>query len=219
MNIISIDLPWEEKTKDKRALALADTSRNIEVVGADDDDELIKIAQDNARPRSLVLLDVPIDGCENLGNGKYQRPIDRALLRQGISVLPSRQAGARGRELKARLRKEIEEITVREIYPFAVYKFLTYLKPRESLHRLNLDGFDTLLDNGFRAHRPSRYKTERDKVPRLENMRYLHSLLTDPHLGLKFSSPLPRPDGSITRRGLNDLCDEYDDCLGAIAVI
>jgi len=219
MNIISIDLPWKETKKGSRALALADAGRNIEIMRAADDDELIKLVRDNSEPQSLVLLDIPIDGCENLGDGKYQRPIDRALLRQGIWVLPSRQAGARGRELQTRLSKEVEGITVQEIYPYAVYKFLAYLERRKSLYRLNIDEFDTLLDDEFRAYRPPKYKREKEREKHLADMQYLYSLLTDADIGLKFSPPLPRPDGSLTERRLNDLGDEYDACLGAIAGI
>jgi predicted nuclease with RNAse H fold len=219
MDIISIDLPWKETKQGARALALADKEGKIKIASAADDDELLRIVRDSVQPSSLVLLDVPIAGTENLGEGKYQRPVDMALLRQGIWVLPSRQARARGRELQARLNKELRGITIQEIYPYAVYKFLAYLRQKKLLSHLKQDKSSVLLDDDFRAYRPPKYKREQRREKLLANMKFLYSLLTDPDLGLRFSPPLPHPDDSLARGGLNELGDEYDACLGAIAGI
>lgn len=217
MNIISIDLPWQETTKGGRALAIADVSGNVTILSATNDDELIEIAQANAEPESLVLLDVPIEGCHKLRNqkGKRFRLVDMALLRQRIGLLPSYNAGNRGKKLKERLQKTNKDIKVQEIYPYAIYKFLAYLKGKRKLHHLNLAKFESLLDEEFRRNYvPPKYKRERDSAHRLENIRYLYSLLTDSSFGLRFSSPLRYPETK-----LNELCDEYDACLGAIVGI
>ena len=110
-------------------------------------------------------------------------------------------------------------ITVQEIYPYAIYKFLAYLRDRQLLQRLNIDKFETLLDDRFRAYRPPKYKRERKKGERIKNMEYLYSLLTDSSLGLKFLDSPGYPDTSYTLSELDRLCDEYDACLGAIVGI
>ena len=205
MNIISVDLPWKEGKRGRRALAVADLDRNIKIMSASDDDEMLALARDNAEPESIVLLDIPIEG----GEQKF-RPVDRALARQGIWIQPSSNAGNRGKRLKELLENK-KRITVQEIYPYAVYKFLAYLKDRKLLGRLKPDKFDTLLDDSFRGFRPRKYKRERKKEERLKNMEYLYSLLMD--TGLNFRIPLHYPDASAN---LGPLSDEYDACLGAI---
>ena len=47
-------------------------------------------------------------------------------------------------------------------------------------------------------------------------MRYLFSLLTNPQIGLAFSSPLQAPSIS---ENLSALADKYDACLGAVVGI
>jgi len=218
MNIISIDLPWKEDTKGRRTLAIADPDGNIEIALATDDNGLLELVRETASPEAIILLDIPIDGCNKLG-GAHFRAIDRAISHQAIPVLPASKAGNRGRSLRARLEKAKKGIGVYEIYPYAVYKFLAYLKNRQSLRQLATSKFDALLDDGFRRFWPPKYKRETEKHKRVKNMQYLYSLLTDSSLGLKFSAPLHNPDNSCTSGRLDILCDEYDACLGAIVGI
>lgn len=215
MNIISVDLPWQEDKKGRRTLAIADLDGNIKIAQAKDDKELLELVREIAEPGSIILLDIPIDGCDSLG-GKHFRPIDRAISRQALPVLPASKAGSRGKSLKVHLEKDKNRLKVYEIYPYAVYKFLAYLKDRKLLHYLNSDRFDTLLDDGFRTYWPPKYKRERKREKRLENMKYLYWLLTDKGTGLNFRIPLNYPDAS---NNLGRLGDEYDACLGAIVGI
>ncbi len=220
MNIISIDLPWKSDKRGHRALAIADLDGSVKIAQANDDNELLKLVRENAEPRSVILLDIPIDGCDNL-DGEHFRPIDKALARQGIWVQPASGAGSRGKRLKELLEKDDNRVVVQEIYPYATYKFLAYLKDEKLLQRLEADRFDVLLNNRFRAFRPPKYKREEKKDERLKNMGYLYLLLTDSCLGLKFSAShsLRSPDTSYTLSELDRLCDEYDACLGAIVGI
>ena len=218
MNIISIDLPWNEDTKGRRTLAIADPDGNIEIALAADDNGLLELVRDTARPGSIVLLDIPIDGCDKL-NGAHFRAIDTAVSHQALPALPASSAGSRGRSLRESLEKTRKGLGVYEIYPYAIYKFLAYLKNRESLRYLATGEFDSLLNDSFRRFWPPKYKRETEKHKRVKNMQYLYSLLTDPILDLKFSAPLQRPDNSCTSGELNRLCDEYDACLGAIVGI
>jgi len=222
MNIISIDLPWKEDKKGRRILAIADLDGNVKIAPASDDNEMLGLVRHNTEPESLVFLDIPIEGCENLG-GEHYRPVDKALLHQGISILPTSKAENRGKGLKEKIQSQSinqgKRVIVQEIYPYAVYKFLAYLKKQKDkklLQRLALDKFDTLLDNRFRVYWPPKYKREKKKDKRLENMNYLYSLLTDADIGLNFQIPLHRPDAS---NNFGQLSDEYDACLGAIVGI
>lgn len=216
MNIISIDLPWNPDKRKRTALAIVDPSGNIKVMQASDDNEMLGLVRDNTEPESRVLLDVPIEGCDNL-DGQHFRPIDKAIAHQTLPALPASKAGNRGKRLKALLEKDKKRLRVYEIYPYAVYKFLAYLKDKELLQRFSSNKYDSLLNDGFLKFWPLKYKKrEKDKDKRLENMGYLYSLLTDSSLGLNFSPPLRYPDIS---HNLNRLCDEYDACLGAIVGI
>lgn len=215
MNIISVDLPWNPNNKGRRVLAVADLDKNISILTAKDDTQMLDSIKENTEKESLVLLDIPIDGCKNLGNGHF-RPVDRALARRGISILPTSKAKDRGKRLEGLIQNNSRgrRITVQEIYPYAIYKFLAYLKDRRLLQRLNLDKFDILLDEGFLTFLPPKYKREKKKDERLKDMEYLYSLLTDTDIGLNFQPPLRHPD---TSRSLGQLGDEYDACLGAMA--
>jgi len=216
MNIISVDLPWKEDNRNRTALAFADPNRNIKVILANDDDEMLCLIRENIEPESLILLDIGIEGCAELEDKKF-RAVDIALAHQGISIQPNTGDTNRGINLKKRIQSinPGKRVVVQEIYPYAIYKFLAYLKDRKLLQHLNLDKFDTLLDKGFVTYWPPKYKREK-KGKRLRNMEYLYSLLTDKSIGLNFQTPLHYPDASSN---LNQLGDEYDACLGAIVGI
>jgi len=218
MSIISVDLPWKEGKRGRRTLAIADLDGNVKIAQASDDNELLELVCESAEPESIILLDIPIDGCDNLDD-KHFRPIDKAIAHQTLPALPASKAASRGKGLKALLEKDKKRVRVYEIYPYAIYKFLAYLKREELLQRLNLDKFDTLLDEGFRIYWPPKYKRESKRDKRLGNVECLYSLLTDTNIGLNFQVPLHRPDTSCTLSELNRLCDEYDACLGAIVGI
>jgi predicted nuclease with RNAse H fold len=216
MNIISIDLPWGKNTKGRTAIAVADLDGNVTIERADDDTELLKKVRHNARPGSIVLLDIPVDGCENLKDikGKRFRLIDTALAHQGIWIQPSHRAGMRGQQLKHSLESLKTRPKVYEIYPYAVYKFLAFLKEHGRLHHLMSGKLGTLLDERFPGFRPRKYKPSREKRPDIltQNIEYLHNLLTHPSAGLKFVIPLAHP-GHWHIPDLDRLLDSYDACL------
>jgi len=220
MNVISIDLPWNRDSKAGRALAIVNRGRKVEIKTAEDDDELSRLVRHHVEQESIIFLDIPIEGCDHLEVEKF-RLVDKALNQLGISAFPASRAEGRGKWLK----KEIQDINrgkktiVQEMYPYAIYKFLAYLKKYGLLPRLITGKFDTLCEDGFRGFWPPRYKRENSKDKRLENMKYLYSLLTDPKIGLKFSPPLDDPDSSYTLAQLRGLADKYDACLGAIVGI
>lgn len=218
MKVISIDLPWKEDKKGRRVLAIADLDGNVKITQASDDNELLGLVHESAKPRSIILLDIPIDGCENLV-GEHFRLIDKAIARQTLPALPASKAKSRGKGLKELLESDKKRSKVYEIYPYAVYKFLAFLKDRNLLQYLNYSRFDALLDERFRTYWPPKYKREKKWEKRLGNMEYLYSLLTDTDIGLEFSPSLRRPSSSYTLNDLNMLSDEYDACLGAIVGI
>jgi len=218
VGIISIDLPWKSTNKAHRALAIANLDKDVRIKRAENDDELLQLVQNNVEQGSFVLLDIPIEGCVH---GKNFRPVDKALSHQGIWIQPIFSAEDRGKVLKRHIQNlnRGKNLIVQEIYPYAIYKFLAYLKNNGLLPRLSPGKFDTLLGDGFPKFIPPKYKREGVRNKRLENMRYLYSLLVDSNISLKFSTPLAYPDSSYTLNELNSLADEYDACLGAIVGI
>ena len=220
MNVISIDLPWNRDSKAGRALAIVSRDRRVEIEAAKNDDELLQLVQDHAEQESIILLDIPIEGCDRIQVKKF-RPIDKALAQQGIWTLPASRSEGRGKRLKKGIQgiKQGKKIIVQEIYPYAIYKFLAYLEDKALLPRLTMSKFDTLLKGRFRPFTPPKYKREKQKDKCLKNMKYLYFLLTDPKIGLKFSPPLNDPNSSYTVAQLRGLADKYDACLGAIVGI
>ena len=218
MNVISVDLPWKSTNKGHRALAIANWDKDIDIKTTEDDDELLCLVQDNIEQGSIVLLDIPIEGCVHSRNF---RSVDKALARQGIWIQPISGAKERGKVLKRRIQNlnRGKNLVVQEIYPYAIYKLLAYLENNGLLPSLSMGKFDALLEDRFRRFVPPKYKREREKGKRVENMEYLYSLLRDSGIGLKFSPPLDYPDSSCTWNGLNSLADKYDACLGAIVGI
>jgi len=87
MNIISVDLPWSlDLGKKQFAVAVVDGSGSITVEGRLDESEVFSLVKNEVQPSSPVLLDIPIDGCESL-SGEHFRPIERAIMHQGIWLL------------------------------------------------------------------------------------------------------------------------------------
>lgn len=231
MNIISVDLNWNPNGN-RIAVAVANEKGNVRaVIGGLGDNELLCFIKDVYLKRntpSLILLDIPIEGCESLKGPPFFRPVDLALVRNGFPLLPSSKAGQRGSLLKKRIQTVTgKSAQIYEIYPYAVYKFLSYLSHKDALHFLCAtrippnpplikEGRGDLLDEHFCTFWPPKYKRERNKRIRVKNMRYVFSLLTNPQIGLDFSAPLQAPSIS---ENLSILADKYDACLGTIVGI
>ncbi len=215
MNIISVDLPWNPATQGRIALAIADLNGSVEVISANNDEEMLQIIRDNEERNSLILLDIPIEGCKELENtqGKRFRSVDKALSHQGIGLFPSHRAGNRGKALKEYLEKQSKNIIVQEIYPYAAYKLLWYVQEKGKLINLADNDFAYLLDEEFKRQWPPIYKRAKKKNERLEATQFLYRLLINNNIGLSFRPFLSYPD--ITSN-LDELSDKYDACLGAI---
>ena len=172
-----------------------------------------------AEPQSLILLDVPIEGCEKLEGPR--RPIENAL-QHYISLYPASRAGNRGKQLKEKLFQKLPvkskgNIIIKEIYPHAIYKFLWAVERKGKLAEVRRQREQSLLDNQFTPSvSPPNYKgskVEHDK--RLIGMWELYNFLTQ-RLGLDFSQSLEPPADSFSATMLEVLADQYDACLGAV---
>lgn len=221
MNIIGIDIGWKETTK-RNAVAIAAPPKEIDFLASGlGDSDLISLVRDYAVPRSLVLLDVPIEGCLNLCEShEYRRPIEN-VLQHYISLYPASMAGLRGIKLKRKLLQAIPgsirtSVIAQEIYPHAVYKFLWVAKQKGKLESVRLGRWERLLDRDFMPSvSPPKYKGNITHEKRLTGMRELYNFLTE-HLELNFSQPLDLPNNSFSRSHLELLADKYDACLGAV---
>jgi hypothetical protein len=218
VNIISADVGWKETTK-RNAVAIARPPGKICFIDSGlGNRDLISLVQEYAEPESRILLDVPIEGCEN--RREPFRPVESAL-QHYISLYPAKMADKRGIELKQTLLQAMpegirESIIIQEIYPHAIYKFLWVARRRGQLERVRSGVWERLLDGGFTPRvSPPRYKGSIARDKRLTGMQELHNLLTE-HLGLSFSQPIGPPGDTLSRSRLDLLADELDACLGAV---
>ena len=214
MRVISVDVGWKRGTK-RNAVAIATPPRQIEFLASGlRDDDLIELVRKWAGHESLVLLDVPIEGCENLREPR--RPLEK-VLQHYMSLYPSSRAGLRGVELKQSFLHTLpESIIVQEIYPHAVYKFLWVAKQKDKLGIVQSRRWEEILDESFTPRNtPPKYKDKVGHAQRLEGMRELYYLLAR-DLGLHFAYKLGFPEGHLGRSRLDLLADEYDACLGAV---
>ncbi len=217
MNIISVDVGWKEKSR-RNAVAIARPQKQIDFLASGlGDSDLVNLMQERAEPGSLVLLDVPIEGCENLCEPR--RPVENVLQRY-ISLYPASMAGVRGTQLKKKLLQAIPEsiragVIIQEIYPHAVYKFLWVAKQKGKLGSIQSGVWQRVLDENFTPSvSPPKYKGNVTHDESLKGMRELYNFLTE-QLRLGFSQPLGFPNDSFSRSRLELLADEYDACLGA----
>jgi predicted RNase H-like nuclease len=216
VSIISVDVGWSERTK-RNAVAIARPGRQVYLVASGlTDSDLISLVRDYAEPKSLILLDVPIEGCENLSEPR--RPVE-SVLQHYVSLYPASMAGVRGIGLKQALLQAIPasirtSVVIREIYPHAIYKFLWVARQKGKLESVHSGVWERLLDEGFiPSVSPPKYKGTIERDRRLAGMRELYHFLTE-HLRLNL--PLGFLNETFSRSRLELLADEFDACLGAM---
>jgi predicted nuclease with RNAse H fold len=211
MRAISVDLNW--KPEGEAAVVEVDGEGRATWGFYTFPEELVDYTA--KLPDSLVLLDIPIYGLDALGDSHF-RPVDKALQSVGIPLRPSTSAGRLGIRLARRITSEagVPASRVREIYPYAVYKWLAYLRDRGSLTSLTSHIAIPLLQNDFKIYWPLPYKRNSKRGTRRQGMEELYALLIDPDIGLQFQTPLPPPDGgAYSQKRLTDI---YDAALGAV---
>jgi len=220
MNIISCDVGWKSETK-RNAIAVVTDGRKFSFLkNGLDDDHLVTLVCKWAEPQSLILLDIPIEGCEKLEGPR--RPIENAL-QHYIALYPASKAGDRGKQLKEKLFQKIpvkskENIIIKEMYPYAIYKFLWAVERKGKLTEVRRGREQqSILDNQFiPSVSPPKYKGSKVKHDkRLMGMWKLYNFLTQ-RLDLDFSQSLEPPNDSFSATGLEVLADQYDACLGAV---
>jgi hypothetical protein len=216
LKIISCDVGWKNETK-RNAVAVATYDGQIEFLRSGlGDDDLVPLVVKHCEPGSLILLDIPIDGCENLECPR--RPIEEAL-QHTVSIYPARMAGNRGKQLKERLLLALtadirEAAIVQEIYPYVIYKFLWTLNENGKLGKFHSGEWDSLLDESFLPSKsPPKYKGNIRRDRCIQGMRNLHVFISR-LLGLRFTQPLDSPNKSLSHSELDLLADIYDACLG-----
>ena len=144
MKIISVDVGWQQATRRNAVAVASPAGEVIFLARCLGDNELIELAAQHTEPSSIILLDVPIEGCENLSG--HWRPVEKAL-QHHISLYPTSQTKDketnmwRVSQLKRALHEAIpndrsSSVAIHEIYPHAVYKFLWFAKHKGKLARV-----------------------------------------------------------------------------------
>ena len=218
MNIISCDVGWSRGTKRNAVTVVTSEGRLCVFRRGLNDDDLVSLVT-NWSGRSLILLDVPIEGCQNLEGPR--RPIENDL-QHYISLYPASRAGTRGQQLKQRMLLSVpagprQNIVVKEIYPHAIYKFLWAVEQEGKLAEVLRHREQSLLDNWFTPSLgPPKYKGRKVKQDeRLMGMWTLYNFITQ-RLRLSFCQSLEPPTDSFSAAMLEVLADQYDSCLGAV---
>jgi len=218
MIIISCDVAWKPH-KNRNAIAVMTDRGEVKSLAQRlDDAHLVDlVCRWASGSRALVLLDVPIEACRDLTGPR--RPIENAL-QHYVSLYPASRSANRGEELKNAIMAAVrhrETVTVKEIYPHAVYKFLWAARQNGRLPEVTVARrCSTLLDGTFTPTRvPPGYKGRHIRDERLRGLRCLRNVLIR-ELGLKFTHPLESPGDSPTRAEMETLTDLYDACLGAV---
>ncbi len=219
MMIISCDVAWNPN-KSRNAIAVTTDQGEVKCLAQRlDDAHLVDlVCKWSSGSRTLVLLDVPIEGCRNLAGPR--RPIENAL-QHYISLYPASRSANRGEKLKKTIMAAVrqrETVTVKEIYPHAVYKFLWAAREKGKLPEVNrARRCSALLDGSFTPTRvPPGYKGRQSRDARLRGLRSLRNVLIR-ELGLKFTHSLEGPRLCSTPTEMETLTDLYDACLGAVA--
>jgi predicted nuclease with RNAse H fold len=207
---LGVDLPWSESGE--AAVARVDAEGWATWDLCDYPEGLIQQVREESQ--ALILLDIPIHGLANLGRAHF-RPIDQALGKVGLAVRPSSSASHLGSRLAGRLREEagLAPHQIVEIYPYAVYKVLSYLTSRRRARRLSEARYLPSLETDFISYYPIPYKRTSARGTRRQGMEALYRTLTDPDIGLRYRRALPLPGGALS---LKRCADVYDSLLGAV---
>jgi hypothetical protein len=216
--IISCDVAWNPH-KSRNAVAVVTEQGEVTCLARrlDDPHMLDLVCKWVSGSSALVLLDVPIEGCRSLVGPR--RPIENAL-QHYISLYPAARSEKRGEQLQNAIMTAVGHggsVTVKEIYPHAVYKFIWAAKEGRRLEEVTIARqISTVLAGSFGPSLvPPKYKGGKiSSDKRLSGLHNLHHTITT-DLGLKFTQPLEPPSASCTRAEMETLADLYDACLGA----
>jgi predicted nuclease with RNAse H fold len=201
--IISIDIGWKSE---KFVAAILKERNLIKFLQGDNIGKLISLYKDKS---ALILLDIPIEGCEELSSLNPLRPVDRLLLKIGIPVLPSYLAKTKGKEIKQKLLKGIKKAKVIEMYPYAVLRFLFAASQRIPLFKLFRGSCSHIIDSEIWWNKwPPRYKRERKKEKKKEEFKKIYHLFSF----LEFYACIPSPNNTK----LSLLSHYYDAILGLV---
>jgi hypothetical protein len=174
-SVISVDLGWKLDASDRAAVAFVSREgvRVRQISGTDEN--LIQFIAEVGKPGALVLLDVPLDGCDDLNTDRPRRSVDFRLAKIGVPILPSIRAGDRGTVLRRRLFDARADLRVEESYPYAVLRVLWALDRLGQSYR-----HDTGTDVDFSPvwwQWPPKYKRARRVIDRLEATQQVAELL------------------------------------------
>lgn len=212
-DVLSIDLPWGHGQG--RTAVASRSPAGIAVAAVAGDDELVEYVHRNAATNALVLLDVPVEGCEVLDADNPLRGVDLRCHRIGIPILPSVKAGLRGPRLTTRLRGTRPDLRIFEDYPYAVLRVLWALHLQGRPFRFADDPATIDLSSQWRSW-PPKYKRAKTVATKLVAMREVASVLA---MVPGFASGVVQPADAATGSELTRLADNYDALLGLVAGI
>jgi hypothetical protein len=165
---------------------------------------------------AVVLLDVPVEGCEALGAHRPRRPVDDVLARVGIPVLPSYTSGDVGPRLRGALLGARPDLGVHETYPYGVLRVLWGLWRESKAIDLDRPSRAELTSGAARWRTwPPRYKRAPVRSERILAMNSVARVIRA--CGPTYGVLVRRAHAAATWSELARLADEYDAVLGLVA--
>ncbi len=156
----SIDLPWSTQSRGCAVVASIDDEGLVEIEEISrglDRDRLIRNLQSRSAADPLIVMDIPVDGCNQLSPGVYRR-LELRLKRLQMGVLPAGDAGTLGPDLAAQIQSAIPAARVVEGHPYGVLKVLHAMAESGVTPDHMFGPLCAVLDAKFPGSWPPRYK-------------------------------------------------------------
>tara|TARA_B100000579_G_scaffold330478_1_gene280680 strand:+ start:231 stop:1082 length:852 start_codon:yes stop_codon:yes gene_type:complete len=219
---IVVDLGWSRTNWSRTAIAWSDAkSGRVKVDLLGPDDWIEDWIKDLLLPGGVVGLDIPLEGCDTLGKGASFRPVDRAMIKAGIPLLPAVRAGSFGQEVATRVRETVPDCRVVEVYPYAVLRVLWSLyRAGEDRPIKSIRGSEwaTLLHERVWGHKPPSYKRARDRKGMIKSLKSIVGILEGSPYGRALDDLSDDPFSLMKRTELVRMTDAVDALLGLIAI-
>ncbi len=219
---VVIDVGWSRTNWSRTAVAWSDAKTGRAKVDLLKPDEWIEDwVKELVVPGGIVGIDIPLDGSPATSQSDSFRPVDRGLIKAGIPLLPSAQAGSFGSEIASRIQEAVPDCQVVELYPYAVLRVLwslQYVSDKKPVKLLDDGEWNELLDARAWQKRPPRYKRASKRQDMVRALKQAVGVLEGTPYGRAFDELSDDPLVLMTRSQLLRMSDAFDGLLGLVAL-
>jgi predicted nuclease with RNAse H fold len=219
---VSIDVGWSRTNWKRTAIAWSNhKTGRVKVDLLEQNEWLEDWVRELVMPEGLVAINIPIQGCADLAMQDSFRPVDRGLIKVGIPLLPSAQAGTFGSEIADRIRAAVPDCRVVEVYPYGVLRVLWSLQFVSDVRPVKLmeaEDWEEYLNARAWKRNPPRYKRARKRLDMIRALKNAITVLDGSHYGRAFDEVCDDPLSLMTRSELLRMSDAFDVLLGLVAL-